>query len=291
VITDTLIGVRERLIDAVFGDSRGVLNTAAARSSEEADAAAEMRRALNMMKAEAFDAQTGGVDYGRLRHRDAYRRYREECAAQLCKLDLRRLTTRAQQLSFWINLYNALVIDAVIALGVQRSVGEVRGGILNFFRRVAYDVGGMRFSCDDIEHGILRVNRGHPYLPGPHFASNDLRLAYALDRVDPRLHFALNCASRSCPPIAAYDADQIDDQLDLAARAFINRGGATIQLDTNTLRLSRIFQWYAADFGGRSGVLDVVLRYLDEGERKAWLASNRDRVRIRYQRYDWDLNH
>ncbi|MGH2593053.1 MAG: DUF547 domain-containing protein [Anaerolineae bacterium] len=291
MLADAWIGIRERLVDALFGAHRDVLNNAAPRPTSGPDIVAEMRQALDLMGAEAFDAQTGLIDYDRLRQSDAYRRYRDECAAQLRTLDLHSLVTRQQRLAFWINLYNALVIDAVIAFGIRRSVSEVRGGILAFFRRAAYDVGGMRFSCDDVEHGILRANRGHPALPGPHFAPGDPRGAYTLDPIDPRIHFALNCASRSCPSIRAYEADRIDRQLDAAASAFINGGGCEIDPASSTLHLSRIFQWYAGDFGGRHGVIDFVLRYLEQGEQRAWLEENRGRVKVRYQAYDWGLNH
>ncbi len=290
MLADTLIGLRERLIDALFGVRRQVLNTAAVRPAGGPDVVVEMRQAINRMKAEAFDAQSGRVDYAYLRQSEVYRRYRAECAAQLHALDLDALVTREQRLAFWINLYNALVIDAVIAFGVKRSVSEVRGGILGFFRRAAYDVGGMRFSCDDIEHGILRANQGHPYVPGPHFAPRDPRRVHALDTIEPCLHFALNCASRSCPPIAAYDADQIDAQLERAARTFVNGGGCQIDPASGTIHLSRIFQWYASDFGGRRGVLDFIDQHLEAGEKRAWLSENAEGATIRYQKYDWRVN-
>jgi len=291
VLADAWIGIRERLIDTLIGAHRDVLNHAAPRPAGGPDIVVEMRQALDRMQAQAFDAQTGLIDYDRLRQSDAYRRYRDECTARLRTLDLHSLVARQQRLAFWINLYNALVIDAVIAFGIQHSVSEVRGGILAFFRRAAYNVGGMRFSCDDIEHGILRANRGHPAFPGPQFGPGDARRAHALEALDPRLHFALNCASRSCPPIGAYDAEHIDRQLDAAARAFINGGGCVIDPASRMLRLSRIFQWYAGDFGGRRGVVDFVLRYLEQSEQRAWLEEHRGRVKVRYQAYDWGLNH
>src|SRR5262249_33790817 len=136
-------------------------------------------------------------------------------------LDLATLSSRDARLAFWINVYNALVIDAVIAFHVRRSVTEGRLGLLAFFRRAAYVVGGYRLNCDDIEHGILRGNRGRPFVPGPQFGPADPRRALVVRPPDARVHFALNCASRSCPAIRAYDAEQIDRQLDLAARSFV----------------------------------------------------------------------
>ncbi len=197
--------------------------------------------------------------------------------------------TREERLAFWINVYNALVIDAVIAFGVEESVTEGVAGVVRFFRCAAYNVGGQRFSAEDIEHGVLRANHGHPYVPGPQFSSSDPRAPWVVSPLDPRIHFALNCASRSCPPIGVYDAENIDAQLDLATANFVN---AEVEIDPEAgeLRLSRIFQWYTGDFGGRAGVIDFLLAHLPADEKREWLASHRQDVALSYQPYDWTLN-
>jgi hypothetical protein len=188
-------------------------------------------------------------------------------------LDLSTLVSRDARLAFWINLYNALVIDAVVAFGIGRSVSEGWAGHLAFFRRAAYVVSGFRFSCDDIEHGILRGNRGHPFIPGPQFDPSDTRMAFMVRPPDVRVHFALNCASRSCTPIGVYSADQIDAQLELATRSFIV-SDTSLDRRQHTLTVSRIFRWFAGDFGGRAGVRAFLLRYLPEDERREWLGGN-----------------
>ena len=150
-------------------------------------------------------------------------------------------------------------------------------------------VGGQRVSCDDIEHGILRGNRGHPFLPGRQFRASDPRLKWAVARHDPRIHFALNCASRSCPPIRVYAADLLESQLETAAKHFI-ASEARVSPEINSLALSSIFKWFQADFGGREGVMDFLLAHLPRDEKRAWLAQNRGSVRLRYAAYDWRLN-
>jgi len=266
------------------------------RDSELPDAAAsgvvaaDLRRIINALKAEAFDVERGRVDYTRLRSSPAYAEYRQ-CAARLRTFDPATLACREERLAFWINLYNALIVDAVIRFGVGRSVNEAPG----FFWRAAYDIGGLRYDSTDIEYGILRGNRGHPAVPGSHFGPRDPRLAYSLDRLDPRIHFALVCAARSCPPIAVYDAEQIDAQLDLAARAFINNGGVEVDRASGEVRLSQIFRWYAPDFGARSmgigdkhPLLKFAATYLaDESDREYVLHGN---TKVRFQPYDWSLN-
>jgi len=210
------------------------------------------------------------------------------CTAQLKNFDPSSLQTDAERLAFWVNLYNVLIVDAVIAFGIRRTVWEDKG----FFRRAAYRTGELRCSADEIEHGILRGNRHPPYIPFPVFAGNDRRRQWAVHRLDPRVHAALNCASRSCPPIGAYDAGAIEGQLDLAARGFVNATTKVTQSGNGRIQvgLSPIFKWYAADFGGREGVLDFVLRYLANEADREQVARSRAQLRIEWARYDWSLN-
>ncbi len=291
-IGDALVAAREAVLNRVLGvDPQDVLNSTEleAPAREAAEVAAELKRAVDAFRAAAIRSGGQLVDYARLRESEAYTAYRATCAPQLRHVNLGTLTTRAQRLAFWINLYNALVIDAVITFDVQHSVSEGRAGVLAFFRRAAYCVGGYRFSCDDIEHGILRANRGHPFIPGPQFGPSDPRCAWIIEPLDVRIHFALNCASRSCPPIAVYDAEQIDAQLDLAARGFVAEQ-VTIDPERDEVRLSAIFRWYAGDFGGRSGVLAFLLKYLPDDDRRRWLSEHQATARLRYEPYDWALN-
>jgi hypothetical protein len=284
--------MRDVLLDRLLHTPADVLNTAPALEDpgQAVDVAAELKSAVNAFKAAAWDEKGIRVDYARLRDSEAYSSYRSSCAPLLGLLDLTALSTRGEQLAFWINLYNALVIDAVITFGVRQSVTEGRIGLLRFFRRAAYEVGGLRFSCDDIEHGILRGNRGHLLIPGPQFAPSDPRRSWVMTPPDPRIHFALNCASRSCPPIGVYDANLVDQQLDQAAGNFINADVA-IDQKQGEVELSSIFRWYAGDFGGRAGVVALLLRYLPpEDNRRRWLADHQDQARLVYRPYDWTLN-
>lgn len=247
------------------------------------DIAVELRSAIGIMKAEAFDPEHGAVDYARLRESPSYAEYRA-CTTELARFDPGSLTSKEERLAFWINLYNSLVIDAVIAFGLKDSVRENLG----FFRRAAYIIGGVRYSADDIEHGILRDNRRHPLPLFPlQFAAGDPRRRLAISPMDPRMHCALSCASRSCPPVSAYDGGSLDKQLDVAVRSFVNGGAVTVPAGDSVV-ISPIFRWYRADFGGRAGVRDFLLRYLDEGEARERLKAGSPR--LGYQRYDWSLN-
>ncbi|MCI0555902.1 MAG: DUF547 domain-containing protein, partial [Anaerolineae bacterium] len=251
------------------------------------DPAAELVDLLHSVLSKGLADHGGNVDYAALRGDPLYDDFRH-CTAKLRAFDPSTLPDKNTRLAFWINLYNTLVLDGVIALGVRRSVMERRAGI-KFFRQAAYIVDGQRMSCDDIEHGILRANRGHPMFPGKQFGLSDPRLKWVIEPFDARVHFALNCASRSCPPIRAYSPEKLDSQLDLATRSYL-AADAQIAYENSALYLSSIFKWFAGDFGGREGIIDFVLAHLSDTTERAWLMKQSNRVTLRYKPYDWRLN-
>lgn len=238
------------------------------------------------LKGRFIDEESSSVHYRAIHGSKEFERYKE-LTKGLRSFDLRDLKAREQRLAFWINIYNTAVIHGVIELGLERSVKEFP----RFFDRVTYEIGGFRFTLNEMEHGILRGNRRHPYRILRPFWKNDPRLESMVIPIDPRIHFALVCGARSCPPIGFYEAGQIDFQLQLAALSFINSPQVTILPQEETLFISKIFKWYRADFGGsREAVLDRLLNFLDEGEKKDFLKKTRDRIRFKYQPYDWNLN-
>ena len=242
--------------------------------------------AMAELKAQFMDIDKGIVHYRAVRGSGAFENYKN-LAAGLKSFDLRPLKNREQRLAFWINIYNTTVIHGVIELGLGQSVREFP----RFFDRVAYEIGGHRFSLNEMEHGILRGNRRPPYKLLKPFRKGDPRLEFAASPMDPRIHFALVCGARSCPPIGFYEADQIDFQLQLAAASFINNPQVKIEHEDRTVSISMIFKWYKSDFGGsRNAVIDTLLQFLDEGEKKEFLRKNRNGIRIRHQPYDWNLN-
>ena len=242
--------------------------------------------AMSDLKAKFIDAEKGAVRYKSIRGSEEFQRYKD-LTGGLRSFDLHALKDRGQRLAFWINIYNTAVIHGVIELGLEQSVKEVP----RFFDRITYEIGGFHFSLNEMEHGLLRGNRRHPYQLLRPFRKRDPRLEFAILPLDPRIHFALVCGARSCPPIGFYEAEQIDFQLDLAAMSFINSPQVKILPEEKTVFISMIFKWYKIDFGGSDrALLDTLLNYLDEGEDKAFLEENRNQVRIWYQPYDWNLN-
>jgi len=192
------------------------------------------------------------------------------------------LATADQQIAFWANLYNALTMHAIIALGIRDGIADVQ----DFFKQPRYDVGGQSFDLLDVEHGVLRQNRISLNMPTAVWETGDPRSRWIVDRLDPRVHFALMCGARSCPPIRAYQAERLDAQLELAARAFVDND-VEVDPEAGRVRLSRLFHWYQQDFGD---VLGWILNYLDPGPARDWLAEHRQDAQLEYRHYDWQLN-
>jgi hypothetical protein len=175
------------------------------------------------------------------------------------------------QLAFWINAYNAVTIAKVIKWKPKKSVRETFiPGVwtsTKFFTTREHFVDGRQLSQDDIEHEILRKQLN-----------------------DPRIHFAIVCASSSCPRLArfAFTEENVQRQLEAETRKYINSDrGVRIDYAENTLYLSKIFDWFASDFKNKSGsVLEFIKPYLNESA----IAFLDRKPKISYIHYDWALN-
>ena len=178
--------------------------------------------------------------------------------------------TDEHALAYWINAYNAFVLAAVIEEYPIRSVWKVRDG--QFFTRVQHLAGGVLLSLNDLEHRILR-GRFH----------------------EPRIHFALNCASNGCPPMRpqAYAPEGIRETLRTATRQFLaSEWNCRIDRDQKRIFVSRLFRMYAEDFAGEANSTAEyrrgVLRFIAEhtGEPFDTIAD----YAVVYNTYDWGLN-
>jgi hypothetical protein len=263
---------------AWFGlGNREVLNGGEASGTPSEVLAAKLRQTARALQGGFWDAETGRMDYERAATSSQFREL-EARARALRTFDLQTLASVAEKKAFWINLYNALTVHAILAFRPRRSVWSVPG----FFNRAAYEVDGRRYSLNDIENGVLRANRPGAYGWWRPFGASDPRRKAALAEAefDPRVHFALNCGSRSCPPIAFYDPDRIEEQLELAARAFVR---AETRPADGRLVTSPIFKWYRRDFGPNLG--EFLARYLEPEVAEAARGKA-----VRFGKYDWSLN-
>ena len=291
VTLDHYVRGREKVLNLITRvNPTSILNTRRMPSpglSEENSPASDIKDSLNQIKSLAL-AENGKVDYQKLARDPLYLSFRD-LVGSLQSFDYRSLSRREEQLAFWINLYNALVIDAVLQENIRDSVTESWLGIMAFFQKAAYQINGTRFSLTDIEHGVIRGNRGFPYFPSPHFGPSDPRLEAVIQPFDPRIHFALNCASNSCPPIGVYTPQNIHDQLDRAARSYINND-LIVNRERKEVSISKIFQWYEGDFGGEPGITSFLISYVNDQVVAQWLSDNQPAVKIKYHPYDWGLN-
>ena len=172
--------------------------------------------------------------------------------------------------TFWINIYNAYF--QILAVREKKKVPEI-------FTEKLIKIGQTLFSLDDIEHGILRKYRSKfslGYLPQL-FVSKTIK-DLCVQEIDYRIHFTLNCGATSCPPIAFYEYDKLEKQLETATSSFLK---SDVEIDTaaKTLKISRILFWFKADFGGEAGIKAIVSKYLK---------SNFADYSISYKKYDWN---
>ncbi|RLM95268.1 DUF547 domain-containing protein [Haloarcula sp. Atlit-7R] len=173
--------------------------------------------------------------------------------------DLRPLRTdRRTALAFWLNCYNA---GTQLLLAEEPALYDSSLRFVRFFWAPAITVAGTSLSLNRIENGLLRGGRsqyGLGYLPKLLVTTFEHR--HRLPDCDPRIHFALNCGAESCPAIRAYDSEQIDEQLDLATRSYLD---ATVAYDAteNVVRIPRVFRWFRGDFGGKAGIRAFLREY------------------------------
>jgi len=174
--------------------------------------------------------------------------------------------TRNERFAFYINAYNAWTIKLI--LGAYPDITSIKdlGSLFKspWEKKIAR-IDGEVITLDNLEHDILR----------PRFK-------------DPRIHFAVNCASRSCPPLRSepYRGDVLDRQLTETTETFVN-DSARNRLEGDTLYVSSIFKWYAEDFN--EDVVGFFTKYVG-GEIRKVLKEHAEEIEVEYLDYDWSLN-
>jgi uncharacterized protein DUF547 len=190
-----------------------------------------------------------------------------------------------QRLPFWINVYNALVLHAVIARGVTDSVRSVG----DFYGESQYDVSGQVFSLDDIEHGLLRANEPARRGARRPLRDDDPRQRLAPILFDERVHFAMYSACRSSPWLETFTEQGLDLQLEATTRRYLS---AHVRLapGCTAMHVPKLFDWYEADFGGPEGVRSFVIARLERDEDVDAVDRRGGRIAVKYLEFDWALN-
>jgi Protein of unknown function, DUF547 len=173
--------------------------------------------------------------------------------------------SREDQLAYWINAYNAFTVQLIIRNYPLKSIKDIGSRVKIPFVNTPWDIkfiriGRKKFDLNNIEHGILREKFK-----------------------EPRIHFAIVCASVSCPRLLneAYVGNQINQQLDAQARDFINDKSRN-KVSANAAQLSQIFNWFGGDFTRNGTLTEFINRY-------ASVKINKN-ARITYLDYNWGLN-
>lgn len=221
----------------------------------------------------------GAVDYAGLQnHRTELQAY----LATLNQQDEKRFHqdfTREQQLAFLINAYNAFTLELILEHYPVASIQDIPGN----WTAPRFRLFGRKLSLNDLENKVIRPRYG-----------------------ETRIHFALVCAARSCPPLRseAYVAGRLEEQLASAARDFArDRSANRLDKETATLYVSKLFEWYPQDFAATWGQTELPPGSVDSADHRGVVGFFRahltedqatylqhNPVIVQYLDYDWDLN-
>lgn len=177
----------------------------------------------------------------------------------------RKTWSREEQLAYWINAYNAftvkLIVDHYPVESIRDLGPKLKIPLVNdVWHYKFFEIGGKESNLDEIEHGILRKEFD-----------------------EPRIHFAINCASISCPPLQpfAFTADQLEAQLEAVAKEFVNDPSRN-QIQKDEVKVSAIFNWFSGDFTRHGSLIDFLNSYS-----KIRIDSD---AKVTYLDYNWSLN-
>jgi len=199
-----------------------------------------------------YVSETGKVNYKGLKtNKKALDAYCQTLSAN----PVRDTWSKEEKLAYWINAYNAFTLQLIVNNYPLKSIMSLDGGKTWDVKRI--QLGDKKYSLNQIENEIIR----------PQFK-------------DARIHFALNCAAKSCPPLwnRAYTAENLFATLEVRAKAFITNTQYN-EISASQADVSKIFEWYAADFGDVKSYLNIFL--------KTPLKAN---AKVTFKEYNWALN-
>jgi len=228
----------------------------------------------------------GMIDYLAVGEDDAFRQF-ELAVGELQSVNLIGMESSAKR-AFVINLYNMIIPHAFARVGI--ASGDLPR--VAFFDGVRYSLGGHMYSLNDLENGVLRANRNPPYHMRRPFRGGDPRAEAAEPAHDHRIHFALNCGAKSCPPVKWFTPGALDEELRIVAMAWVEQDdNVRVDVAAKTLWLSMICQWYSADFGATKQQVAATLLAHSRGEKKEQLQQLlAGQFSLKHSKYDWSVN-
>jgi hypothetical protein len=177
----------------------------------------------------------------------------------------RKTWSKNEQLAYWINVYNAFTVKLIVDFYPTKSIRDLGPRIKiplikDVWHYKFFKIAGVEMSLDEVEHSILRK-----------------------EFEEPRIHFAINCASVSCPPLLneAFVVANLENQLTRVATTFINDPTRN-KISSQSAQLSPIFSWFKGDFTKKGTLIEFLNRYA-----KVKLSPN---ARVTFMEYNWNLN-
>ena len=190
------------------------------------------------------------------------------------------LNTESEKKAFWINIYNAYV-QILLLDNPELFVDRNSWFGYNFFSTPQVTIAGKELSFDDIEHGIMRRSKikiSLGYLN--QWFVDDFIERFWWDEIDPRIHFVLNCGAASCPYIAPFDPDRVEEQLRIGAKEYLE-DTTDYYPDDKEVEVTRLISWFRGDFGGVDGAIEMIKSY-------GIIPEDAD-PSVNYKEYDWTL--
>jgi len=212
-----------------------------------------------------------GMDYKNLKAKDGKRL--AALRESLSKVNVNQLDKK-QQLAYYINLYNVNVVGVVVDNYPMKSIRDISTDPirrLNVFEKDYVPFGNGKVALNDVENKFIRERFK-----------------------DARIHFAINCAAKDCPPIRteAFVGARVDAQLDDQARRFLN-GPTGLKIskkgESVTVETTKVMDWFKDDFKGSGGNLAFIQKYASADKQKAIKQAGKN-VKLTYDDYDWALN-
>jgi len=163
--------------------------------------------------------------------------------------------TQEEKLAYWMNAYNAMTVDLILRNLPVESIKDIKKP----WDQRYWKLGDKYYNLDEIEHQILRKMN------------------------EPRIHFGINCASFSCPPLLneAFTPAKVDAQLEKLATQFINDSSRN-KISENSVEISNIFKWFSKDFKQNGSIIDYLNKYAN--------VNISEGAKVRFMDYDWSLN-
>lgn len=185
------------------------------------------------------------------------------------------LGSDAQRMAFWLNIYNAYI---QVILAEHPEYFDNRN---DFFSRKQIKIAGQTISFSQIEHGIIRKSQwelglGYFRKAFPDKFERKLRL----EKPDYRVHFALNCGAKDCPPVAIYTPEKLEEQLTQVSKMYL-QSTSDYDAASNTVAVTALFSWFRGDFGGKNGVKKIL--------KEQGIIPTAKGVTLTHKNYDWTL--